>query len=164
MKTRGRPGQTLVEVVMATVIAALTASAVFSVVLSSFVADARADKRDAAAMALRQAQQALKVYVSAEPSDPNYSPGAVAGRWVADNSNQWALRGMLCASNSPANVGTLHNISSIVAFPHPLSPDPASPATMEYRVCSYDCGFGTGPAPDYPLACKRVAFRLNYTD
>jgi len=164
MKTRGRPGQTLVEVVMATVIAAMTASAVFSVVLSSFVADARADKRDAAAMALRQAQQALKVYVSVAPGDANYSPGSPVGRWLADNSGMWALRGILCASNSPANVGTQHDISSIVASPHPLSPNPATPARLEYRVCSYDCGFGTGPAPDYPQACKRVAFTLTYTD
>ncbi|MGD9641551.1 MAG: hypothetical protein AB7V08_02305 [Elusimicrobiales bacterium] len=147
MKTRGRPGQTLIEVVMATVIAAMTASAVFSVVLSSFVADARADKRDAAAMALRQAQQALKVYVSVAPNDPNYSPGAVAGRWAADGSGQWALR------------NGNHNITSLLAGT-PI----ANGGSFTYNVTSYDCGFGLGTPPNYELACKQVSFSLTYTD
>jgi len=132
---------------MATVIAAMTASAVFSVVLSSFVADARADKRDAAAMALRQAQQALKVYVSVAPSDPNYSPGAVPGRWAADPSGQWALR------------NGNHTITSLLADT-PIE----NGGSFTYNVASYDCGFGLGSPPDYPLACKRVTFQLSYTD
>ena len=146
MKTRGRPGQTLIEVVMATMVAAMTASAVFSVVLSSFVSDAKADKRDAAAMVLRQAQQALKVYVSAAPADANYSPGASAGRWAADSSGNWALR-----SGS-------HNISSL------LVGTPLEGGNFSYTVTSYNCGFGLGSAPNNELACKQVTFSLTYTD
>lgn len=132
---------------MATVVAAMTASAVFSVVLSSFVADAKADKRDAAAMALRQAQQALKVYVSVAPTDPNYSPGATAGRWAADSSGQWALR------------NGNHDISVLLAGT-PI----AAGGSFTYTVTSYDCGFGLGSAPNFELACKQVLFRLTYTD
>jgi len=131
---------------MATMVAAMTASAVFSVVLSSFVSDAKADKRDAAAMALRQAQQALKVYVSAAPADPNYSPGAIVGRWAADSSGNWALR------------NGSHDISSLLAG------TPLEGGSFSYTVASYNCGFGLGSAPNNELACKRVSFRLTYTD
>lgn len=132
---------------MATMIAAMTASAVFSVVLSSFVADAKADKRDAAAMALRQAQQALKVFVSVAPTDPNYSPGATAGRWAADSSGWWALR------------NGNHNITQLLVGT-PIE----TGGNFSYNVTSYDCGFGLGSAPNYELACKQVAFTLTYTD
>ena len=136
---------------MATMIAAITTTAVFSVILSSFVSDAKADKRDAAAMALRRAQDTLKSYVSAQPGDSAYVPtsAAGAGRWPADNSGVWALR------------DGVHNVSSLVAGP-PLSV--TSAATLTYTVSSYDCGFGTGSAPNNERACKRVVFSLNYTD
>lgn len=131
---------------MATMIAAMTALAVFSVVLSSFVSVEKADKRDAAAMAMRQAQQALKVYVSAAPTDPNYSPGATAGRWAADSSGQWALR------------NGNHDISSLLAG------TPLAGGSFSYTVGSYNCGFGMGSAPNFELACKQVSFSLTYTD
>ncbi len=136
---------------MATMIAAITTTAVFSVILSSFVSDAKADKRDAAAMALRRAQDTLKSYVSAQPGDSSYVPtsGLGAGRWAADNSGSWALR------------DGSHNISSLVSGP-PLSITGA--AAFTYTVSSYDCGFGLGSAPNYERACKRVVFNLSYTD
>ena len=171
MKLGRRPGQSLIEVTMATMIAAITTTAVFSVVLSSFVSDNRADKRDAAAMAMRHAQEILKSFVSVEPTSNNllgtYTPalpgGPVSasgvGRWPADGSGVWALRGPVC----PTVLN--HNISSLVNTSPVLSPAGVAAATLSYDVCSYNCGwFGMGNAPDYPTACKRVTFRLVYTD
>lgn len=173
MKASKRPGQSLIEVTMATMIAAITTTAVMSTVLSSFVADTRADKRDAATMAMRRAQETLKSFVSVEPTSINLFPGQVpaipgspnAGSWAADVSG-WPLAGAACAWNSPPNVGTFHNISSLVnTAGSTLSPDGLPGATLTYTVCSYNCGpWGMGAAPDFPLACKRVAFTLTYTD
>ncbi|OGR75449.1 MAG: hypothetical protein A2X32_13095 [Elusimicrobia bacterium GWC2_64_44] len=156
MKARMRPGQSLIEVTMATMIAAITTTAVFSVVLSSFVSDARADKRDAAAMAVRHAQEVLKSFVSVDPYNPLYAPTSAlgTGRWQADTSGAWALR------------DGRHWINSLVQQPgSPLSPAGVPAATMFYDVQSYQCAwFGTGAGPDFPMACKRVTFRLDYTD
>lgn len=153
MTSARRPGQTLVEVVMATMIAAMTTTAVFSVILSSFVSGAKADKRDTAAMMLRRAQETLKSYVTVEPSNASYSPGVTPGRWIADSSGQWALRN-----------GT-HDITSLL-INTPLY-DPANPGAsrFEYVVTSNDClGTGMGSAPNYEQACKTVVFSLTYPD
>lgn len=165
MRATKRPGQSLIEVTMATMIAAVTTTAVFSVVLSSFVSDARADKRDAAAMAMRRAQEVLKSYVSVAPysadmlpGDGRLQPGAPSsgtgvGRWSADTSGVWALR--------DGN----HNISSLVNASPVLSPAGSPQATLTYTVQSYSCAwFGMGTGPDFPTACKRVTFNLSYTD
>ena len=153
MKIRKRAGQTLVEVTMATMIAAITTTAVFSVVLSSYVSNAKADKRDAAAMALRRAQDTLKSYVSALPGDASYSPttGSGIGRWPADGSGALAL--------SAGN----HDISSLVAGP-PLSV-PGTPATFRYTVTNTfpNCLGLTGVVPD-AYQCKTVVFNLVYAD
>lgn len=143
MTARKRPGQTLIEVTMATMIAAVTTTAVFSVVLSSFVSDARADKRDAAAMVIRHAQEVLKSYVSAVPTESAYIPTGSrgVGRWPADSSGAWALR-----------TGS-HNISSL------LNGTPLQGGSFTYTVVSYNCGFGSGSG-----ACKRVTFNLSYQD
>lgn len=154
MKTRKRPGQTLIEVTMATLVAAITTTAVFSVVLSSYVSDSKADKRDAAAMVLRRAQDTLKSYVSADPTNSAYVPSVSGtGLWPADSLNVWALRGD----------GLVHDISSLVAGP-PLTVPGSPAATLRYTVFSYDCGFGVGTPPNYARACKRVVFNLTYTD
>ncbi len=138
---------------MATVITAITTTAVFSVMLSSFVSDTKADKRDAAAMALRRAQETLKSYVSAQPGDANYVPvsGAGTGVWAADSTAGWALR--------DGN----HNISSLVQSA-PLTITGGTPASLNYNVTSYDCGFGLGTAPNNERACKVVVFTLIYAD
>ena len=151
MKIRTRRGQTLIEVVMATMISAMTTTAVFSVILSSFVSDNKADKRDAAAMVLKQAQETLKSYVSAVPGEPNYVPGSPSGHWPAEVGGTWALR--------EGN----HDVSSLVAtLPLTVPGQPA--ATLTYTVASYPCGFGTGNPPNYSTACKRVVFTLTYPD
>ncbi len=136
---------------MATMIAAMTTTAVFSVILSSFVSDAKADKRDAAAMALKRAQETLKSYVSSQPGDSTYVPGSPAGHWAADSGAVWALR-----------EGS-HDVSSMVASP-PLTVAGQTAASLTYTVVSYNCGFGIGSAPNYETACKRVVFLLTYPD
>lgn len=156
MRFRRRRGQTLIEVTMATMIAAITTTAVFSVVLSSFVSDNRADKRAAAAAAMRLAQESLKGFVSVEPYNASYSPTSSrgVGRWSADTSNVWALR------------DGRHTIDSVVQQPNsPLAPAGATAPQMYYDVQSYDClGTGMGAAPDFPRACKRVTFTITYAD
>jgi len=144
-----RRGQTLIEVVMATMISAMTTTAVFSVILSSFVSDAKADKRDAAAMVLKQAQEALKSYVSAVPTEAGYVPTSL--HLPYEGLNVWALR----------EGG--HDISSMISG-LPLNVPGQPNASLTYTVTSYGCGFGTGSAPNYPTACKRVVFTLTYPD
>lgn len=128
---------------MATMIAAITTTAVFSVVLSSFVSTNKADKRDAAAMVLRRAQQTLGSYVTAVPSESSYSAGTT---WPAEPAGPWPLRD-----------GT-HDISLL------LSGTPLTGGTLRYTVSSADCGFGIGTFPNFPLACKTVTFTLTYPD
>lgn len=160
MKARKRPGQTLVEVTVAALIAAVTATAVFSVVLSSFVSDAKGDKRDAAAMVLRSAQETLKSYVSAVPTTANMfpgfparpgAPGSPVGRWSADGSGGWAL-----AAGS-------HNLDSLVSGP-PLTEPGNPPARLRYTVTNTNCLGALGPAPTDFTQCKTVNFTLIYTD
>jgi hypothetical protein len=128
-------------------IAAITTTAVFSVVLSSFVSDARADKRDAAAMVIRHAQEMLKNYVSAEPTSAAYVPSdGGTGRWSKDAYAGWALHGTVA--------GYEHNIDSL------LTGTVLTGGTFRYRVFNTSCGFGTSDAQ----SCKRVQFFLNYTD
>jgi type II secretory pathway pseudopilin PulG len=150
-----------VEVVIATMIAAMTTTAVFSVILSSFVSGAKADKRDAAAMVLRRAQETLKSYVSVDPTNNDMfngslpvlpgAPGSPPGRWIADDSGVWALRN-----------GT-HDISSLLAGTPLYDPD-SSKSSFRYTVSSADCGFGLGALPNYAQACKTVVFTLVYPD
>lgn len=153
--SKERPGQALVEVVIATLIAAMTTMSVFSVVLSATVSQGKADKREAAALILKQAQETLKSYVSVEPLSTNLFPGVSpaksgsptgpsgAGKWVYDTSGNWALQG-----------GITHNISGLIPSDSPLVG-----GSMSYYVTDYDCGFGTGYK-----ACKQVVFTLTYPD
>ncbi|MEK7720802.1 MAG: hypothetical protein AAB359_00265 [Elusimicrobiota bacterium] len=162
MRTRKRPGQTLLEVTMATLIAAITTMAVFSVILSTYVSDARADKRDAASMALRRAQDTLKSYVSAEPANATYVPSSTSGigRWPADSSGSWALAGSVS--------GTTHDISSLLNNGEYPALNPGGVKCIQgsavcyfvYVVTDSGCGFGSTTAN----ACKNVVFYLNYPD
>ncbi|MCX5786337.1 MAG: hypothetical protein NTX59_11680 [Elusimicrobia bacterium] len=146
-----KKGQLLVEVAVATVIAATTAMGTFSVILSSFASQKKADKREACGFILKQAQETLKSYVSAEPANSNYTPGSGlvspgspnGGRWAADSSGAWAL------------AAGLHDISSLLPNP-PFLPG----ASLTYTVQDNDCmNLGTGFN-----ACKIVRFTLTYQD
>lgn len=146
---------------MATMVSAITTTAVFSVVLSSFVSDIKADKRDAAAMVLKRAQETLRSYVSVDPASANLfpgaavgipgSPGIVPGKWAADSSGAYALAD-----------GT-HYLNILVNTP-PLTEPGKAAATLRYTVTSFDCGFTKGAPPIYPLACKKVVFTLTYAE
>jgi len=142
-------------------IAAMTTTAVFSVILSSFVSGAKADKRDAAAMILRRAQEALKSYVSVDPTTNDLFPGSLparpgapgspAGHWPAEFGNTyWALR--------PG----MHDISSMLTG----TPLEAAGASLRYTVTDIACldDIPTGTAPNYTQACKAVVFTLVYPD
>ena len=109
----------------------------------------KADKRDAAAMVLRRAQQTLGSYVTVAPTDPTYSAGSPVGRWPADASGQWALRN-----------GT-HDITSLLTGTQLAG----TGALFTYTVSSNDClGTGGGSAPNYEKSCKTVIFNLTYPD
>ncbi|MDO8805509.1 MAG: hypothetical protein Q7R35_13895 [Elusimicrobiota bacterium] len=168
MKTRKRPGQTLIEVTIAALISAITTTAIFSVILSSFVADARTDKRDAAAMVLKRAQDTLKSYVSSVPTDANMFPGVVppepakpgapgstVGHWSAEGGAAWALAG--------SAGGTVHNVDSLVAGP-PLTMPGGPLATLRYTVFNTNCLALVAPLNIDANQCKRVVFNLAYTD
>lgn len=147
---------------MATLIAAMTTTAVFSVILSSFVSGVKADKRDAAAMMLRRAQETLKSYVSVAPTSADLfgsvparpgAPGSPPGRWAADSSGVWALR------------SGVHDISSLLAG----TPLAGTGASFSYTVTDVvpaclGAAIGNGSPPDYELACKTVQFTLVYPD
>ena len=129
----------MIEVVIATMIAALTTVAVFSVTLTSVVSQKKADRKENAAMVLRQAQQTLKTYVTVDPSDVLHSPNA-GGTWL---DGTWALS------------GGVHDITSL------MPPDlcATGACSFTYTVTNIDCGFGTGKN-----SCKSVKFDMTYPD
>ena len=137
-----RQGQTLIEVAVATLVTAMASTAVFSVVLAGSVSSVKSDKREAAAMVLKRAQETLKNYVSAVPAEAAYVPNN--GKWGADASGGWAL-----------NPG-VHDISSLLKNT-PLQ-DAANSATFKYTVTDdNNCVKAAGDKP-----CKIVTFNLNY--
>ncbi|MFA6433895.1 MAG: hypothetical protein WCW52_04300 [Elusimicrobiales bacterium] len=138
-----RPAQTLIEVVVATMIAGLTTVAVFSVVLSSFVSQKKSDRKELAAMTLKRAQQTLQAYVSAVPAEGAYSVAA-GGHWPADAYGGWAL------------AQGAHNIVSLM----PAALCPPGACTFVYTVTDVNCGFGIATAN----ACKTVVFNMTYPD
>ncbi len=136
---------------MATIVAAMTTTAMFSVMLSGFTSQAKADKREAAAMVLKLAQETLKSYVSSVPTEGLYEPtgpGGV-GRWASDLSGNWAL------------ADGLHTITPLLQGTV-LQPG----GTLTYTVTSSPClGAGiAGTAPNNELSCKTVNFSLVYPD
>ncbi len=138
-----RPGQTLIEVVIATLIGAMTTIAVFSVILSSFVSQKKADKKEIAAMVLKQAQQTLQTFVSADPNTQ-----ILPGVYLAPNpGGRWLDAGWALAAGS-------HNISSLM--PADLC---ATTCSFVYVVTDRNCGFGIGTN-----ACKAVKFDMTYAD
>ena len=166
---RQRSGQTLVEVAVATVITAAAAMAVFSVVLSSFASQTKGDKNAAAGFALKQAQQTLKSYVSADPTNANPfsmassplagAPGASTsvGHWAMETvGTQWALA-----------AGT-HDVTRLLngTVLNPTSGGSGctsnNPPCLRYVVKNIDCGFGFAGAGE--AACKEVVFTLIYAD
>lgn len=156
-----RPGQTLIEVTIAIMIAAITTVAVFSVVLSSFVSQKKADKKELVAMLLKEAQQTLQDYVSVVPNDANYSPNP-GGKWSADSSGVWAL------------AAGVHDISSLMNQPAnaELRRDASGAEQtcaaggfcyLTYTVTNSDC-LALGAGNTDSTSCKTVLFSMKYAD
>ena len=159
-----RKGQTLVEVVVAVMISAATTMAVFSVIVSSFASQKKADKREAAGFMLMQAHETLRNYVSAWPHhEPKYSPCApplLCGVWPADASGLWALEGGSYA----------HDVTSLLAntiLAQATLPSPAPTPSLTYTVTDDDClntVKNLGTPPNGQNQCKKVVFTLVYQD
>lgn len=140
-------GFTLIEVVISVLIASMAVMASFSVILSSFVSGAKADKTHEGTTILRYASEKLKAYVSANPTEPGYAlPGG--GIWGDDASGLWAL------APGPHDITT---------FLDKLDPGPPTRPTytfpplrsLIYTVTNKPCGAFT---------CKEVVFILSYTE
>lgn len=142
---KARKGQTLVEVVVAIMISAMTATAVFSVVISSQYSNVKADKREAAAIALKAAAEYLKPYVSAVPGETAYVPNS----GYLPGENVWAL--------SP---GT-HNMNFIFDSMPQLKGKSTSP-TMSYLVTPENCTGTMGAPPNFASACRKVVFTMTF--
>jgi type II secretory pathway pseudopilin PulG len=150
----------MIEVVVATLIAAITTVAVFSVILSSMVSQKKADKRELVAMAFKNAQQTLQAFVSADVNnlvDPlipgvYYAPTA-GGVWAAAGAG-WAL--------AP---GT-HDITSLITGTALCTGTPA--CSFTYFVADNTEGLAAcvngllGAATNN--ACKTVTFTIVFAD
>lgn len=155
---RSRKGTTLIEVTTAILIAAMTSMAVFSVVTSSNVSHARADKKELAAAAIRMAQDRLKSYVTSDISN-SFIVGPNNWRLPGDMNGNWAL----------SAVGGSHDISSWLNNNSHFdrlcrNSSGVSVCSLTYRVTNSDCGYGNGSAPHFTYACKTVDFTLTYPD
>jgi len=131
------------EVLVATMVAAMSATAVFSVVLSAQVGGVRSNKRETAAMALKAAQEQLKVYVTAVPNESAFSPP----KWAIDTNPGWAL-----AAGD-------HEVNDLLYLPQLTGTLLQQSPSLKYVVTDVDCGFGVGAG-----ACKSVTFTLTYPD
>ncbi|HAH30924.1 MAG TPA: hypothetical protein DCL44_01270 [Elusimicrobia bacterium] len=171
-----RQGQTLIEVCVATIIAATVTMGVFSVVLSGFASQKKADKREMAGLMLKQAQETLKSYVSADPTNSNFtsgtvplvtspgSPGSPIGHWPAEQGNTtWALAGALPPGRihiiTPLLIGT-PLADAVTGLPAP---------SFKYTVTNVNClRIGSGIYASVPIndsnQCKVVVFELIYLD
>lgn len=158
-----RSGQTMIEIAVATMIAAITTVAVFSVVLSSFVSQKKADKKELVAMLIKNARETLGTFVSADVTTATACTGYCAptanGIWAADASGVWAL------SNTRR-----HDISSLMNGTE-LQVNPPTPCVdggacwFVYTVTNTDCLNEAGGVTNTDLnSCKTVVFDLKYAD
>jgi len=139
-----RSGQTLIEVLVAVMLSAITATAVFSVILSTKYSYAKADKREAAAVAMRSAQEYLKPFISADPY-ASYSSAFMPTKNIYGESS-WAL-----ATGD-------HNITFLLGNMPQLTGSNASLYSFLYTVTDDHCGSGSATTS----MCKRVVFSLTY--
>lgn len=144
---KSRKGQTLVEVVIAIMISAMTATAVFSVVISSQYSNVKADKREAAAIALKAGAEYLKAYVSSVPGEASYVPN----NGFLPGDNKWALRSGRHYMNFLVGKDVMPQLSG-----------KSKDASMYYDVSDENCTGDMGSAPNYSGACKKVVFTLDF--
>lgn len=157
-----RSGQTLVEIVVSILILAITTVSVFSIILSNSVPQQKADKKEQAALLVRNAQQTLRAFVSVEPDDPDYSPNA-GGKWSADASGQWALAEGIHDISSLMN-GTGLQVRNAQNMPVNCS---YVPGCTECCYLTYEVTDDNTCLPGVTLsgtaqACKTVVFNMRY--
>ena len=150
-----RYGQTMIEIAVATLIAAITTVAVFSVVLSSFVSQKKADKKELSALALKDAQQTLQAFVSADISNVGAcGTGCCApscgGVWL--EPGRWAL--------APG----LHDITSLITGTALCIGPPACSFTYFVADNNSNTCVGGQLGAGTNKACKTVTFSMTFAD
>lgn len=134
-----RKGQSLIEVTVAVLISAVTATGIFSVILSTKYSHARADNRESAAIVFRAAQEYLKPYVSVAAYDTSYASTFLPNKNIY-GENVWALAD-----------GT-HDMSFILE-----NMPQFTGASISYTVSTADCNSSYNVAA---LECRNVVFNL----
>lgn len=131
-----RSGQSLLEVTIAVLISAITATGIFSVILSTRFSRAKADIRETAAIIFRSAQEYLKPYVSVAPNSDFLPQQFIFG----EAPNQWAL------------ADGKHNMNFLL-----INMPQVYGSTLTYTVATADCIAGVTAQT---LECRNVKFEL----
>lgn len=135
-----RPGQSLIEVTVAVLISAITATGIMSVVLSTKYSNVKADTKESAAVAFRSAQEYLKPYVSAAATNATYSSQFMPSGESIYGDTSWAL------ADGPHNISfVLYNMPQF------------NGATLLYVVSDGNCNSSSGAQN---LECRKVSFFL----
>lgn len=160
--SRAGSGRTTLEIIAAALIFSMAAVSVFSIRVSNSLPRQNTDKKAQAAMLVKNAQQTLQAFASAEPGDPEYANGA-GGRWAADTSNRWAL------AEGRHDISSLMNGTSLQA-----RDDKGAPVPCAYDAnCTGNCCYLTYMVIDDNSkacagisgagnACKTVVFKIQY--
>lgn len=135
-----RPGQSLIEVTVAVLISAITATGILSVILSTKFSNVKADTKEAAAVAFRSAQEYLKPYVSAAATNSTYSSQFMPSGQSIYGESSWAL------ADGPHNISfVLYNMPQFDG------------ATLMYVVSTANCNASSNAQN---LECRKVTFSL----
>ena len=136
-----RKGQSLIEVTVAILIAAITATGMFSVILSTKYSYAKADARESAAIVLHSAQEYLKPYVS------------VAGTMTGEYLTNFMPKGKnIYGESGWALADGTHDLTFLLAKMPQLGG-----ATLTYTVSTANCN---NQKNDQNLECRKVSFSL----
>jgi len=135
-----RKGQSLIEVTVAVLISAVTATGIFSVILSTKYSHARADSKDSAAIVFRAAQEYLKPYVSVAAYDTAYVSSFLQNQNIY-GENFWAL------------ADGHHNMDFIL-----VNMPQFTGASLSYDVSTANCNSSSNIAA---LECRNVVFNLS---
>ena len=136
-----RPGQSLIEVTVAILISAITATGILSVILSTKYSNVKADTKESAAVAFRSAQEYLKPYVSAAATNSTYSSSFMPKGQSIYGETSWAL-----ADGTHDLTFLLYNMPQFTG------------ATLKYTVSTANCNSNSNAQN---LECRKVSFSLN---
>ena len=139
-----RPGQSLMEVTVAVLIAAITATGTLSVILSTKYSNVKADTKESAAVAFRSAQEYLKPYVSAAATNSSYTSSFMPSGQSIYGETGWAL-----AKGDHDLTFLLYNMPQFTG------------ATLKYKVEDADCNANSNAQN---LECRKVSFSLTTSE